>query len=208
MAVHRFSPTGILALVLVTGCFVVILLERTGLAPQLRSLTTVLYSWTVLWAAFALLLGVANVVLVHLRRIYSGQRQWIGSLVLLVAFFAVFLTGLFDARGATAPAVEWFFDAIIAPGQATIFALLAFFTAAAAYRYMRIGRRGGAWMLAGALAIFVAQMPVIWLPPAAQTALNWLLSHPVAATFRGVLLGSSLALVLIGVRFLLGRTEV
>jgi hypothetical protein len=208
MPVQRFSLPGILSLVLVTGCFVAILLERAGLAPQLRSLTTVLYSWTVLLAAFALVLGVANVVLVHLRRIYTGQQEWIGSLVLLVAFFAVFLTGLFDTRGAAAPAVEWFFDTIIAPGQATIFALLAFFTAAAAYRYLRIGRHGGAWMLAGALVIFVAQLPVVGLPPAAQAAFNWLLNHPVAATFRGILLGSSLALLLIGVRFLLGRTEV
>ncbi|RIK40186.1 MAG: hypothetical protein DCC55_15825 [Chloroflexi bacterium] len=208
MPVHRFSLTGTLSLAFVAACFVIILLERTGVAPQLRPLTSALYSWTVLLAAFALLLGVANVALVHFRRIYTGQRDWVGSLALLVALFAILLTGLFDTRGMTAPAVDWFFDAIIAPGQATIFALLAFFMAAAAYRYLRIGRRGGAWMLAGALVIFVAQLPIFALPPAAQTVFNWLLSQPISATFRGVLLGSSLALIVIAVRFLLGRTEV
>lgn len=208
MPVRRYTLTGVLSLALVAACFVIIVLDRTGLAPPLRTLTTALYNWTVLLAAFALLLGVANVVLVHFRRVYSGQRDWIGSLVLLVALFAVLLTGLLDTRSITAPAVEWFFDAIIAPGQATIFALLAFFTAAAAYRYLRIGRRGGAWMLAGALMIFAAQLPVVALPPAAQRTFNWLLSQPVSATLRGVLLGSSLALIVIGVRFLLGRTEV
>jgi hypothetical protein len=106
--------------------------------------------------------------------------------------------------------VEWIFDAIIAPGQASLFALLAFFMAAAAYRYMRIGRPGGAWMLAGVLAIFLVQMPAsaAMTPPAFGPVVDWLLVEPVTATVRGVLLGSSLGLLIVGLRFLLGRNDV
>ena len=208
MFVHRLSLAGTLALLIVAACFVVIVFERAGLAPQLRPVTTALYAWTVLLATFALVLGVANVVLVHLRRIYRGQRDWPGSLALLVTLFSVLLAGLLDPRGATAPVVEWFFDAVIVPGQASLFALLAFFTAAAGYRYLRIGRRGGAWLLAGALIILVAQMPLIAWPGPARQAINWLVAQPVAAVFRGALLGGSLAVILVGARFLLGRSEV
>jgi hypothetical protein len=208
MPAHRLSLTSALSLFMVATCFVVILLERAGLAPLLRPLTTALYAWTVLLAAFALLLGVTNVAMVHLRRIYAGQREWVGSLALVVTMLSVLSAGLLDPRGATAPVVEWFFDALIAPAQATLFALLAFFTIAAAYRYLRIGLRGGAWMLAGALTVLLAQMPLLFWPATSQAVINWLVTVPATATFRGVLLGGSLALLVIGIRFLLGRTEV
>jgi hypothetical protein len=208
MPVHRFSLAGSLALVLVAACFVLIVLERTRLIPQLEPVTTALYSWTVLLAAFALLLGVANVMLVHLRRVYRGEREWSASLALVVALLVVLVTGLLDEQGTGGPLVEWLFDALIAPGQATLFALLAFFTAAAGYRYLRIGRRAGAWMLAGVLITGLAQWPVWLLPPAAHGWVDWWLMAPVMAVFRGALLGGGLALILAGVRFLLGRTEV
>jgi hypothetical protein len=162
-----------------------------------------------LLAGFALLLGVANVFLVHLRRIYTGQPGWTASMGLLVALFAVFVAGLVDPRGAASPLVEWLFDSIIAPGQATLFALLAFFMAAAAYRYLRIGRTGGAWMLAGTLLMLVAQLPVAAssLPDSFKLWMDWLLMQPVMAVMRGALLGSGLALLIVGLRFLLGRNE-
>jgi hypothetical protein len=207
MSANRFSPAALLVLLLMAACFVLIVLDRVELAPQLRLLTTTLFSWMVLLAAFALLLGVANVAFVHLRRVYTGGRDWLASSALLLALVAVLLAGLLDPRGTTSPTVEWFFDALIAPGQATLFALLAFFTAAAAFRYLRIGRRGGAWMLVGALVIFAAQMPGLTLSPTLASAVDWLLSAPVAAIFRGALLGSGLALLLAGVRFLLGRPQ-
>ncbi len=208
MLLHRLSLSSALALLVGAACFVLIALERSGLAPQLQPVTTTLYEWTLLLAGFALLLGIANVAFVHLRRILAGQRDWLGSLLLLTTLFALCLAGLLDPAGTNGFLLEWFFDAVIWPGQATLFALLCFFTAAAAYRYLRVDRRGGGWMLAGALVMLIAQLPGLVLPPEIQSAFGWLLDQPMAAIFRGVLLGSALALLLIGIRFLLGRTEV
>jgi hypothetical protein len=208
MLLHRLSLSSALALLVGAACFGIITLERAGLTPQLRPVTTTLYEWTLLLAGFALLLGIANVALVHLRRILAGQRDWLGSLLLLTTLCALCLAGLLDPAGSNGFLLEWFFDAVIWPGQATLFALLAFFTATAAYRYLRLDQRGGGWMLAGALLMLIAQLPGLALSPELQQALGWFLDQPVAAIFRGVLLGSALALVLIGIRFLLGRTEV
>lgn len=208
MPAHRFSLTNTLVMLVATTCFVIIVLDRAGLAPALRPVTTMLYQWTVLLGAFALLLGIVNVAITHGRRIYAGQRAWVGSLALLTTLAAVLLAGLLDGRGASSRVVEWFFDALIAPGQATISALLLFFTATAAFRYLRIGQPAGAWMLAGALVVFLAQFPLFTLPLPLQSALFWLMEQPITATFRGALLGSALALVIVGARFLVGRTEV
>jgi hypothetical protein len=206
----RFTAASYLTLLIVGGCFAVIVLDRVIGAPFLHQVSTALYQWTVILAALALLLGVANVVLIHVHRIYAGGRDWGGSLVLVVMLLAVFIAGLVEPDGASGDMVEWAFDAIIAPGQASLFALLAFFMAGAAYRYVRIGRPGGAWMLAGMLVIFLVQMPASasLTPSALGPIVNWLLMEPATAIVRGVLLGSSLGLAIVGLRFLLGRNEV
>lgn len=173
--------------------------------PPLRAAATLLYEWAVLLGAFALLLGVGNVVWVHLRQVRAGTAGWPYSLVLIVALAVVLGTGLAGAEGVRSPLTEMLFDAIIAPGQATLFALLALFMGAAAYRYLRIGRSGGAWVLAGVLLVFAVQMPIAQalLPPWLDRIAAWVVDVPAMAALRGALLGSSFALALVAVRFLL-----
>jgi hypothetical protein len=174
------------------------------LAP-LRTIATMLYEWGVLLSAFALLVGIANVAWSHVRRIVAGEAGWLHSLLLVVGLTVVLATGLFSPNGVRSPLVELLFDAIIAPGQATLFALLAFFMAAAAYRYLRVGRTGGIWLLAGVLLVFAAQMPIAnaLLPATLGTLVNWLVDVPAMAAWRGALLGSSFALIVVAIRFLL-----
>lgn len=207
MPLPRFSLINYLVLLILISCLVLVILDRTGLMPPLRSLTTLLYTWTILLGAFALLLGVVNVLLVHVQRIQSGQSGWPYSLALVATLVAVFVAGLLQTDGVRSSMLEWIFDSLIAPGQAMLFALTAFFMAAAAFRWLRIGRVGGAWMLAGALAILLIQMPAAnsALSPAWSQLANWTLSGPIMAIMRGALLGSGLALLISGVRFLLSR---
>jgi hypothetical protein len=164
-----------------------------------------IYEWGMLLSAFALLLGAINVTWVHVRRVMAGSEGWLQSLLLVVTLVVVFVTGLFSTTGVRSPLVELLFDTIIAPGQATLFALLVFFMASAAYRYLRVGRPGGLWLLFGVLMIFAVQMPVAnaLLPTALTNLVNWLVDVPAMSALRGALLGSSFALVIVAIRFLL-----
>lgn len=198
-----------LATTIILLCFILIALDRTGLLAALHPLVVTLYSWFVLLSAFGILLGLINVFYLHLQRVAGGQAEWGLSLLLIATGLATFVAGLLQPAGVTSPLVEWIFDALLAPGAATLYALVLFFMAAAAYRYLRLTAPGGAWMLAGTLTMLVIQMPASanLLPTFLGETVNWLLQAPVMATFRGALLGSALALLLIGVRYLLGRTE-
>jgi hypothetical protein len=153
------------------------------------------------------LIGVLNVAAMHLWRIQTGQRDWVLSLVLLAVLLAVLAAGVISPAADNAPPLEWVFAAVIAPGQASLFALLAFFMAAAAFRYLRFDRPGGPWLLAGALIVLLAQWPLLTplLPPAFAGFTFWLLDGPIMAALRGLLLGSGLALLVVGLRLLLGR---
>ena len=179
-------------------------IDRFVEQPLLRTVATYLYTWGLLLSAFALLLGLLNVAYVHLRQVLIGGAGWQHSLALLISLLLVLITGLLSSDGVRSPLVEWLFDAIIAPGQATLFALLAFFMATAAYRFLRVDRPGGAWMLAGALLVLAVQMPLTnaVLPVQASAWIGWWIDVPIMATVRGALLGGALALIIAGLRYL------
>jgi hypothetical protein len=201
---RALRPSFFVLLILV-GVVLLLGTDRFFEIPLLRSVATVVYEWGMLLSAFALLLGVINVAWVHVRGILAGDAGWPLSLVLVVTLAVVLVTGLFSTAGIRSPLVELLFDAIIAPGQATLFALLAFFMAAAAYRYLRIGRPGGVWLLAGVLLVLAVQMPVAHaiLPVALANLVGWVVDVPGMSALRGALLGSSFALVIIAIRFLI-----
>lgn len=90
----------------------------------------------------------------------------------------------------------------MAPGQATLYALTGIFLLSAAYHFLRIDRPGGLWILAGALLMLSVQTPFLYrlLPDALVDLVDWLLSWPVMAAMRGVLLGGALAVLFISLR--------
>jgi hypothetical protein len=196
-----------IALLIVALVAGVIVADRFGVSPLTRPITNIFYTWALLLAAFTLLLGVANVLWVHIGRIQQGSTEWPLSLLLVVAFVLVLVAGLATPGGVTGPLMEWTFDAIIAPGQATLFALTGFFVVAAAYRYLRLNRPGGVWILAGALLTLLVQTPLSQqtLPDLFVGFADWLLLGPVMAAMRGALLGGALAAIVAGIRLFVGQ---
>ncbi len=183
---------------------ILVLVDRFALTPITRPWVNVLYAWSLLLAGFALLLGAVHLVGIHLGRVRRGEAEWPLSVALLAALAVTVGVGLADPRGIQAPAVEWIFDAVLAPGQATLFALTGLFLLTAIHRFVRLDRPGGLWILVGLVLVAVVQAP--WspdlLPPLLARLADWLLVWPVMAAWRGVLLGSALASLWIGVYLL------
>ena len=202
-----YFRTSWLVILIAAASLVFLGLSRSRRFPGLEDAAGLLYQWLAFLGGTALLLGVANAAVMHLRRIQVGQRDWVLSLVLLALLAAVLVAGLANPMGAASPIGQWFFTSVIAPGQAALFSLLVFFMAVAAYRYLRIGRPGGVWMLTGALLIWLVQIPLDsrWLPADLAAMTAWFVAGPIMAAVRGLLLGSGIALLVVGGRLLLGR---
>jgi hypothetical protein len=196
-----------IALALIAGCFVLVFADRTGLLPALAPITAALYAWAVVLGAFALLLGAGSVLWLHMRRIQSGQAGWWQSLALVGALVAVFVAGIVNPAGARSPLIEWTFDSVLAPGYGALYASMVFFLGAAIYHLVRVGRRGGGWVLGGLLFMAFAQMPALRLivPTAYADAAVWIVETPVSASVRGVILGVALGLIVVAARYLAGR---
>ena len=207
MPSSRFHP--FLAMIAL-GCLLLLLAVTIAPADAMvtaRQISLWLYTTVVALSAIALLLGVLNVVLLHVRRIRVGESEWSFSLVLLLCLTGTLVAGVVAPNGVFSPIVSWLFDSLIAPGEAALFALLPFFLAVAAWRYLRIDREGAGWMVAGVLLMIFVQMPsgMNGLALGELTWLNWLFGRPVNAVMQGVLLGGALTLVAAGVRLMIGR---
>ena len=197
----------VLAVVLLSAGVIV----STRLGPPLAppAAATTLYGWALLLGGFAIILGIANAVRFHLVRVQRGQKEWLLSLLLLIVFALVVGAGLSSPEGTTGLLSEWVFDAVLAPGQATLFALSGVFLLSAAYHFLRVDRPGGIWILAGALLMLLVQTPFLYqiVPRSLVDLVDWLLSFPVMAAMRGVLLGGALAVLFISLRLIVNSAK-
>jgi hypothetical protein len=188
------------AIAIAVGLFVLVALLLP--IPLLSAIGTYFIDCAVIIAAFALFLGVLNVVRVHLRHIRQRTKGWPYSIVLVIAMFLVITIGLLTAGPSAAP-MQWIFTYVMTPIQATLGALLAFLIVVAAYRFLRLRNAESAVMLIVALLVLAGQASVGLLPILPQLR-DWILDVPVLAGVRGILLGVALGAVLTGVRLLLG----
>lgn len=116
----------------------------TFLVPDLSAtFQAVFIAWASVLAAFALLAGFFNVLIVHLGRITRLQHNWPYSAALLLGVAAVLGTVIADfmARpGRLDPGggfTSWLFQNVILQLEIAVSALIVFFLAYAAYRALR-----------------------------------------------------------------------
>jgi hypothetical protein len=115
-------------------------------------------------AGFAFGLGIYNLLHVHASNIRRRRPDWYNSVVLYVAFLAMFLIGL--AKDA-APDRAWLregyrylFNGLWLNLDAAMFSLLAFYIVSAAYRAFRVRSGEAALLMVTALILMMGQVPL------------------------------------------------
>jgi hypothetical protein len=175
--------------------------------PWLDYVAAHLLDTALLVTAFALLLGLINVLRVHTRRIRARQSGWGSSLVLIAALLLVMGAGLLPFSGQPAgparPGVQWIFENVQLPIQASISALLVFFTLTAAWRLLRARNLESIVMLVVVLLVLAGQATV-GLVPLLPDVRNWILEVPAMAGVRGIWLGVALGILFTSIRLLAG----
>lgn len=146
----------------------------------------------VLLAAVALLLASARLAVRHI-----GQIRRSPASIALVAGFALALTAGLRPQGFEGGMGAWVYQWLLGPGLAAVFALLPIFLVYALWRHLRLRDAGMALFALSLLAVLLAQTP--WLAgrfPVLALVRHNLLVGLGAATFRGVLIGVALGLIL------------
>ena len=170
-------------------------------------------AWARLIGAFALVLGIYSLCHLHGRRIRRLQPGWGYSLFMYLGLLIMLVTGYWGLKGGTPGG--WTYKNLLLPPQATVFSLLAFYIASAAFRTFRARTVEAALLLVFALLMMFGRVPLgnaisdwVWHLDEGKTVIGkvveWILNVPNAAAKRGILLGVALGGIGTSLRIIFG----
>jgi len=176
------------------------LLADSGL-PE--TLTAFLLQFVVVTAALAALIGILNLLNIHLRRL--GQGSPYSLLVILTAVLVIALRVADPQTSDDRSVSSAIFEAVQVSLESALAGLVFFFLVYAAYRLFR-GRFSvnGCLFLSAALIVLLGWIPIQGLTFFGSLR-DWLLEIPVTAGARGLLIGIALGTITVGLRVLIGQ---
>ncbi len=173
--------------------------------PVSTALYKMVLDWVQIIYALSLLVGAAMLIKHHTliaSKPVAKDRQY--SLIVLFGIFIMIITGLFFGRG-NKTVFLWIFNNIQAPMQATMFSLLSFFVASAAYRGFRARNAQSVFLLGAAIIVMLGKVPIgDMITPYIPQSADWLLNVPSMAARRGIYIGIALGTIATSLRVILG----
>jgi hypothetical protein len=164
-----------------------------------------LAQWVAVLVGFALLVGLGNLMRVHLTRVIRREAGWFYSLISVGSAGTVLALGLIGGSPGT-ETVAWVFRWIYQPLGAALFSLLAFFLTTALFRSVISGTREAVVIGLVAGVIVVGQSALAATPPLdfLVSIKDWLMDYPVLAGIRAIILGVAFGAIGLSLRVLLG----
>ena len=199
-------------------CFVfgiVMIFTRFSPHETSQELYQGILNWGLIISPFPLVLAVITLIQVHLSRIRRRTEYWQYSIVVFAGMITMVVLGV--PFGIEHSGFQWLFAYVQVPMEATMFSLLAFFIASAAYRAFRARTFEATLLLVAALIVMIGNVPIgdriwniftswiSWMPENATSwARQWILDNPNLAARRGIILGVGLGVISQSIRIILG----
>lgn len=189
-----FLPTAVAMLVgmlvLLSALLPVAGLEYTGF---------LLIQWGMVLGSFALLLGYFNILSVHLQRLMRKQKNWSGSLLLIVSALGSLFLIIWQGPGGQGP--QLLLNHVLVPGESALLALTAITLIIAGMRIFRTRRDFNS-------VVFIVIAGVILLTTVPYFSILSLIKTEVTnlavGGMRGVLMGVAIGATMTGLRIILG----
>ena len=177
--------------------------------PKSEDLLTTVNKWLQIIGGFALLLGVTSLFHQHAVKIRRREAGWGYSFVLYAGMLGTIAVGLFskgkESADGAGTAFGWVYNYAMVPLQGTMFAILAFFIASAAYRSFRARSREAAVLLIAAVIVMIGRVPLgEYLIPISGDITQWILNVLNASVRRAILIGVSLGAVALSLKIIFG----
>ncbi len=167
----------------------------------------------IILVAFGYVLGGLNLLRVNFDGIARRTPGWPYRLVLVGGLIGTVAIGLIEGRGFqdAATRFSWIYSNLYNPMAATMFSLLAFFIASAAFRAFRIRTVEAGLLAVAAMSVMLGRVPLGNLLTAAlpdpfqlQSVQEWVMNTPQNAAKRAILIGAALGVMATGLRVILG----
>jgi hypothetical protein len=181
--------------------------------PPFNILKDLFEDWFFIIAAFAIYLGILNLIRVNADKLYKKQPGWFFGMVVILSFLLMTIIGLFFSGGETFqdPGTPFYYlyMHLYYPLSSTMFALLAFFVASASYRAFRARNIEASMLLGAAFILMIGRVPIgywfsNWLGDALGKSADWIMDFPQTAGQRAIMIGIALGVVSSALRVILG----
>lgn len=203
-----------------------ILLIVSYFIPPTQEWSNTANAWFNNLAAVAFILGGANLLKLNLRKISDQQPGWGYALITVLAFLAMLAAGLgkIGVQGSATRWSEpfyqengmswWMYNYIYSPLAATMFSLLAFFVASAAFRAFRAKNVEASLLLLTAIIVllgrtYAGQFLTSWMPDeyvrfTLPKIAEWINVVFNATGQRAIMIGIALGIVATSLKVILG----
>ena len=171
---------------------------------QVLSVFETIRQWAIIMIAFAYVLGIANIVRVNYHVIQRKETDWPYKIILVVSLFFMLAVGVFGGIE-EGTIFGWVYYHAQYPLQATMFSLLAFFIASAAFRAFRIRTFEAALLAVTAVLVMIGRVPVgeeLWEHFPNFT--EWIMNVPQLAGKRAIMIGAALGAISTALKVLTG----
>ncbi len=163
--------------------------------------------WLIIVFTFALILGILSLVKLHIQKVQYRRQDWLYSIVALIGLGLSLVTGFMRGPDSISEGQPFMtlYNYIQIPMQATMFSLLAFYIASAAFRTFRARTLEATLLLIAAVVVMLGRVPLEsivgrWLPDFAE----WILDYPNMAAKRGIMIGIGLGVISTALKIILG----
>jgi hypothetical protein len=172
--------------------------------PWVSAWGETLQQWAIIVISFSYVLGVANIARINGQKISKRSKDWQFAVPLLAGMALMLGVGIFGGIGERTLFNDLYIYAYT-PMSGTMFSLLAFFIASAAFRAFRVRTVEAGLLAAAAIIVMLGRVPVgaeIWdkLPPVS----DWINNVPQMAAKRAILIGAALGAISTGLKVILG----
>lgn len=198
-----------MAITTITGVIMIVVF----FVPPLENWNDILLKWFSVIAGFALVLGAASLLLVNLKKISRKASGWGYNVVLLSGLVIMASLGLFGGTE-VGTSYDFMFRYIYTPLSATMFSLLAFYIASAAFRAFKAKTLEAGMLLFTAFLVMLGRVPlgeIIWekIPLIKEIPLGKLIEDWVMGTFntagqRAIIVGAAIGMISVSMKILLG----
>lgn len=178
--------------------------------------------WISIVQAFAVWLGVLNLIKVSSDKIGRKKEGWQYSIIIIVSLAVTLVVGMssgFSGLMSDPPtsfrdvgtSFDWIFVTIYTPLTSTMFSMLAFFIASASYRAFRARNFqatllliAGFFVMGGRVPLFDMIISPLTDVPVFSNFADWIMSIPNTAGQRAIMIGIALGIMSSSLRIILG----